>query len=311
MSDLLSILSTEKSISFNKLTALLKCSRQQLDAQLITLQQQGIKIEYQAEQLKLIPELPLLDLDYLSQALPLHQLFVERVIPSTNQFLLDHICELEKGSLCLAEYQTAGRGRRGRQWISPFAGQVIMSLYWTFPRHLDLNGLSLAVGMAIAQTLNQIGATDIQLKWPNDILLKQRKLAGILLEIASKNNGLHNIVIGIGINLSLGQQANHIDQPYAELIEILPQLDRNQLIVQLVSHLTQHLQQFEQRGIDHLFQQQWANFDALLGKEVRVISEHHQIIGIEQGIDQRGYLQLLTEQGMQYFNAGEVSLRKI
>lgn len=310
MSDLLTVLSDAKPFSLPQLSAILSCSEAELMKQIVSLQQQGINLAVEDKQVQLIPELALLNADYLARELSECDVFVRPVIPSTNQFLLEHINQLEKGSLCLAEYQSAGRGRRGRQWLSPFAGQVIMSLYWTLPRHIDLNGLSLVVGMAIADVLTQLGAEGIGLKWPNDILLKGRKLAGVLIEIDNKNNQLHNIIIGAGINLSLGKQAERIDQPWAELVEALPTLDRNQLIVLLVKKLSVALQVFEQTGIDQDFQQKWAEFDAFLNAEVQVISENHRVSGIEQGIDQRGYIQLMTEQGMRYFNGGAVSLRK-
>lgn len=310
MSELITILSNGEPVFISQLKTRLHCDAAAVFEQLIALQQQGIQLEINEQQVKLIPQLPLLNKNYLAAELSNHQLFIAAVLPSTNQFLLDNIHQLENGAVCLAEYQSAGRGRRGRAWLSPFAGQIIMSLYWTFPRTLDLNGLSLVVGVAIAETLTQAGASHIQLKWPNDILLQGRKLAGILLEIANKNNGLHNIIIGVGINLSLGQQTKQIDQPWAELVEVLPTVDRNQLIVQLVRQLTLALATFADKGIDATFQQKWAAFDAFLGEKVNIISENRHITGIENGIDSRGYLQLLTEQGMQYFNGGEVSLRK-
>lgn len=311
MLKLLEILSSGKWLSYEQLVSSSSYDQTSLAEQIQSLKMQGLHIEQRDNQIRLIPELDLLNINYLSQSLPEHQLIIQSVIPSTNQYLLDNITNLEKGSLCLAEYQSAGRGRRGRQWHSPFAGQIIMSLYWTFDRKTDLNGLSLVVGVAIVEALKQMQAQDIHLKWPNDILLQGRKLAGILLEVANKPNGLHNIVIGIGVNLSLGKQGKQIDQPWAELCEILPHLDRNQLLVNMVKSLRQHLTQFEQQGIDVAFQQKWASLDQFMNTEVQIISENHIVRGIAQGIDQRGYLRLLTEQGVQYFNGGEVSLRRI
>lgn len=310
MSELITILSNGEPVFISQLKTRLHCAAAAVFEQLIALQQQGIQLEINEQQVKLIPQLPLLNKNYLAAELSNHQLFIAAVLPSTNQFLLDNIHQLENGAVCLAEYQSAGRGRRGRAWLSPFAGQIIMSLYWTFPRTLDLNGLSLVVGVAIAETLTQAGASHIQLKWPNDILLQGRKLAGILLEIANKNNGLHNIIIGVGVNLSLGKQAQHIDQPWAELIEALPNLDRNNLVAKLIKNLTNALKEFEQHGIDENFRQKWQSIDAYSNAPVQLIGENHRISGVAQGIDSRGYLQLLTEQGMQYFNGGEVSLRK-
>ncbi len=311
MSDLLMLLAEEKSFSRQKLTALLGLNDKQLAQQIEELQQRGIQLDTENGQVRLIPQLQRLNNDYLSRELAPYHVQVKTVIDSTNQYLLENITRLNKGDLCLAEHQLAGRGRRGRQWLSPFAGQVILSFYWTFDAKKSIEGLSLAVGMAIADTLRKAGAW-VYLKWPNDILLDERKLAGILIEMANTQNGLLNLVVGIGINLSLPKQENHIDQPWAELIEVLPELDRNQLIVQLVKNIYAYLEQFEQEGVSVEFRQKWVELDHLFGEEVNVITEKQVISGIEQGIDEQGYLQLVTNNGTEWlkFNGGEVSLRK-
>ncbi|MGC7560186.1 bifunctional biotin--[acetyl-CoA-carboxylase] ligase/biotin operon repressor BirA [Pasteurella sp. PK-2025] len=310
MTYLLSLLATHQTLSLEELALLSSCSEEQVLTQIEELIEQGIHIEQSAVGFQLIPQLARLNESYLTQALAPYSVHIKPIIDSTNQYLLDNLAYLEKGTLCLAEYQTAGRGRRGRQWLSPFAGQVIMSLYWTFSHDVNLEGVSLVVGMAIAETLKEFGASGIGLKWPNDVLLQGRKLAGILLEIGHRQDRQHHLVIGLGINLSLPKQKNKIDQPWAELTEVLPKIDRNRLIVALTKHLIFRLTRFEQVGIDEEFRQDWLNVDAYLGEEVKVLTESYQITGIEQGIDERGYLQLMTQEGKQYFNGGEVSLRK-
>lgn len=251
----------------------------------------------------------LLNAQFLSTALPDHQVFVFDSVNSTNQFLLDHLADLDKGTICTAEQQTAGRGRRGRQWRSPFGGQIILSLYWQFDAKKSVEGLSSVIGLAIVDCLKRYGAKDIGLKWPNDILLKGRKLAGILVELGSHKNGQLNVVIGIGLNLDLGSETK-IDQPWAELKEILPHFDRNQLIVELTRHTTDYLTAFEQQGMCEKWIRQWLDWDLYFGEEVNIVGENAVISGIEQGIDERGYVRIFTAQGLQCFNAGEVSLRK-
>ncbi|MFZ7306005.1 bifunctional biotin--[acetyl-CoA-carboxylase] ligase/biotin operon repressor BirA [Avibacterium avium] len=310
MQHLLLLLAIYSKLSLADLTALLPYSEEDILQQIEELRQQGIQIEESAVGFQLIPQLERLNESYLTRELAPYAVHIKPIINSTNQYLLDNIAYLEKGTICLSEYQTAGRGRRGRQWLSPFAGQVIMSLYWTLDRQINLEGLSLVVGMAIADTLRKAGAWGVKLKWPNDVLLNGRKLAGILVEIANRPNNLHNLVIGLGINLSLPKQHNNIDQPWAELVEVLPDFDRNKLIVSLSQNLIARLQQFEQVGIDEKFRQEWLEMDAYFGEEVNILSENHKITGIEQGIDERGYIQLMTEEGMRYFNGGEVSLRQ-
>lgn len=309
MPKLLEILADGEPNSLKKLTALLQLEKEKLQQELDALQQQGIRLQRKSDEVRLIPQLALLDVAQLTKQLQPYQVFIKPVIDSTNQYLLDRIPQLGKGDLCLAEYQSAGRGRRGRQWLSPFAGQVILSFYWTFDRKKSVEGLSLVIGVAVAEALQQAGAKGISLKWPNDILLNGCKLAGILVEIANANNGLLNLVIGLGINLSLPKQTDNIDQPWAELIETLPDLNRNQLIIQIVKQIYHRLTQFEQHGIDEQFRQKWRELDHFFGETVNIITEKQTITGIEQGIDEQGYLQLAVNSQILKFNGGEVSLR--
>lgn len=309
---LLTLLADGQFHSFQELTALLKVNPEHLNKALSQLtQQHPTLVQYDDEQVRLIPPCPLLNQARLSTALAPYPVQLKPVIPSTNQYLLEHIHHLSKGEICLAEYQSAGRGRRGRQWQSPFAGQIILSCYWTLPTQVSLNGLSLVIGISIAETLQEIGAKGITLKWPNDVLLNGKKLAGVLVEIANKNNGLINLVIGIGINIAISEQQHQIDQPWAELRETLPHIDREQLITRLIHQLYENLTYFEQNGI-RFFQSQWLKWDHFINQEVTIISEKETICGTAQGIDEEGYLLLATEHHSTClkFNSGEVSLRK-
>lgn len=312
MYTLLSLLADGNIYSFQKLTALLDKDENALRADIDALQAQGLSLRCDDANVRLQPQTALLDAERLGRELAPYHVMIRPVVDSTNQVLLTRLADLQKGDLCLAEYQTAGRGRRGRQWRSPFAGQVILSFYWALAPAVSLNGLSLLIGIAIADTLKALGAADITLKWPNDVLLQGRKLAGILIEIASGKNGLTNLIVGIGINVSLPAQDNHIDQPWAQLVEVLPQVDRNTLIIRLVNTLYAYLAIFQQHGIG-FFRQRWLELDHFLGEPVNLISEKQVISGIEQGIDDNGYLLLSLEQGKKLlrFNAGEVSLRKV
>lgn len=278
---------------------------QNLIADIQQLREAGLNIEEHTEGYQLVPQLPLLNITQLSTALLPYQVHYQPTINSTNEWILENISMLKKGDLCLTEYQTAGRGRRGRQWLSPFSGQMIFSFYWTVDAKKSIEGLSLVVGLAIAETLG------VQVKWPNDILFCGRKLGGILVEIANTKNGLLNLVIGVGINVALPSQTD-INQPYAELREVDPNVDRQTLFPKLIQHLYARLTRFEEVGIDAEFQQAWINRDAFFAEEVNVITEKETISGIAQGIDERGYLELVVNNGEQWlkFNGGEVSLRK-
>ena len=263
----------------------------------------GLNIIETAQGYRLVPQLPLLNSLQISTALSPYRVHYQPVMSSTNEWILQNIPNLNKGDLCLAEYQTAGRGRRGRQWLSPFAGQMIFSFYWTFDPKKSIEGLSLVIGLAIAEVLN------VQVKWPNDILFDGRKLGGILVEIANHKNGLLNLVIGVGINVSLPTQTE-ISQPYAQLSEMDPDIDRQTLFPTLIQHLYVRLERFEKEGINAEFQQAWQNYNAFFNSEVNVITEQRVISGIEQGIDERGYLRVQCGAELKMFNGGEVSLRR-
>ena len=263
----------------------------------------GLNIIETVQGYRLVPQLPLLNSLQISTALSPYQVHYQPVMSSTNEWILQNIPNLNKGNLCLAEYQTAGRGRRGRQWLSPFAGQMIFSFYWTFDPRKSIEGLSLVIGLAIAEVLN------VQVKWPNDILFDGRKLGGILVEIANHKNGLLNLVIGVGINVSLPMQTE-ISQPYAQLSEMDPDIDRQTLFPTLIQHLYVRLERFEKEGINAEFQQAWQNHNAFFNSEVNVITEQRVISGIEQGIDERGYLRVQCGAELKMFNGGEVSLRR-
>lgn len=267
------------------------------------LRELGLEIVVDNQNYRLVPSLPLLNPQQISTALFPYNIHYQPIISSTNEWILQNIPSLKKGDLCVAEYQTAGRGRRGRQWLSPFAGQIIFSFYWTFDPKKSIEGLSLVIGLAIAEVLN------VQVKWPNDILFDGRKLGGILVEIANHKNGMLNLVIGVGINVSLPKQTE-ISQPYAEVCEIDPDVDRQTLLPKLIQHLYARLNIFEKNGINAEFQQAWQSYNAFSNNEVNVLTEQGAISGIEQGIDERSYLKVLCGNKIQMFNGGEVSLRK-
>lgn len=234
------------------------------------------------------------------------------VIGSTNQYLLERVDSLSKGECCLAECQTAGRGRRGKPWITPFGCQLIMSLYWCFEQGMAAAmGLSLAVGVTVVEALESFGYHGVELKWPNDIYYQGRKLAGILVEMSGSAGASCHLVIGIGLNLAMpSQEGEKIDQPWAELRHIQPELvDRNQLAARVILYLQQALQRFEQNGLTS-FIEPWQRRDHFAGRPVRLLMGEQEIRGIARGIDERGALCLETQTGMQLFWGGELSLRR-
>ncbi|PSJ42377.1 biotin--[acetyl-CoA-carboxylase] synthetase [Zobellella endophytica] len=259
---------------------------------------------------RLAVPLQLLEPPRLSRELAPARVEVVPVIGSTNQYWLESIGRLNPGDVCLAECQTAGRGRRGRHWISPFGGQLIMSLYWRLEQGMAAAmGLSLVVGIAVVEALAEQGFAGVELKWPNDLYYDGRKLAGILVEMSGTAGGPCHLVIGMGLNLLLpkGEQ-ERINQPWAELAGIADIRDRNGMVIGLVGRLHDYLHRFERQGIA-AFREQWNRLDYFNGKPVRVLMGEQEIHGIARGIDEQGGLRLETPQGIRSFLGGEISLR--
>lgn len=213
-----------------------------------------------------------------------------------------------RGYVCLSEYQRTGRGRRGRQWVSPFGHNIYLSLVWEFDGGASqLEGLSLAVGVVIAQVLQSLGLEGLSLKWPNDILLNKRKLGGILLEMSGDPAGICQVVIGIGLNVRMDSVVN-IDQSWAAITQQLPDISRNNVVAQLLNALIPMLKTFSQVGFG-AYRHDWECFDAYRGQAVRIISTSREQEGIAQGVYDNGALRLISQGQEQAIYGGEVSLR--
>lgn len=244
----------------------------------------------------------------------LHSLELLLETASTNTHLRDRaLTGAASGTVCLAEMQTAGRGRHGRAWVSPFASNLYLSLLWRTPLGAAaLGGLSLAVGVGVLRTLQDHGVRGIGLKWPNDVLAGDAKLAGILLDVIGESTGQCAVIIGAGINLRMPQEeGGGIDQPWTDLATLLGGVppSRNRLAADLVTHLFAVLDDFERAGLQS-FRDEWLRHDVLAGHPVRLAVPHGEVQGIARGIDSDGALLLETGIGTrERFTAGEISLR--
>ncbi|WP_237485581.1 bifunctional biotin--[acetyl-CoA-carboxylase] ligase/biotin operon repressor BirA [Vibrio hippocampi] len=232
------------------------------------------------------------------------------IIDSTNQYLIEKQDTLPSGAVCLAEYQAAGRGRRGRQWVSPFASNLYLSMYWRLDAGMAAAmGLSLVVGVAIVESLEQQGIHDVKLKWPNDLYYKDKKLAGILVEMSGQAGGAANLVIGMGMNLMMSGEVSAIDQPWTSLAEASDQpLQRNQLAASFANAWYSALKQYEFQGMQG-FVERWNQYDNFLNREVKLIMANREIKGIARGIDASGAILLETDEGITPYIGGEISLR--
>ncbi|PSS45519.1 biotin--[acetyl-CoA-carboxylase] synthetase [Enterobacter sp. FS01] len=232
------------------------------------------------------------------------------VIDSTNQYLLDRLNELQSGDSCVAEYQQAGRGRRGRKWFSPFGANLYLSMYWRLEQGpAAAIGLSLVIGIVLAEVLQSLGADDVRVKWPNDLYLKDRKLAGILVELTGKTGDAAQIVMGAGINLVMRNvQADDINQGWINLQEAGIAIDRNVLAVQVINELRHSLRIFEQEGLAP-FLPRWEKLDNFVHRPVKLIIGDKEIFGTSRGINEQGALMLEQDGVIKPWVGGEISLR--
>lgn len=242
--------------------------------------------------------------------LPAGQVAVLPVVDSTNQYLLDRIGELKSGDACVAEYQHAGRGRRGRQWVSPFGANLYLSMFWRLEQGpAAAMGLSLVVGIVMAEVLHKLGAEKVRVKWPNDLYLNDKKLAGILVELTGKTGDAAQLVIGAGINLTMRESTtNVINQDWINLQEAGVIIDRNKLTAELLSELRLAVVKFENEGLS-AFISRWREMDNYLDRPVKLIIGNQEIYGIARGIDQQGALLLEQDGVIKPYIGGEISLR--
>ncbi len=249
-------------------------------------------------------------LDSASRAL-LYRLEVLQAVDSTNAYLVEKAVNGSPGGFaCVAEYQQSGRGRRGRQWLSPYGSNIYLSLLWRFQEGAGrLGGLSLAVAVAVMRALQDCGLQTAGLKWPNDILANNKKLAGILLEVAGESNGPCYAVIGLGINVDMPDCVKSvIDQPLTDLRSCGVTEGRNVVTGMILHHVLLAIPQYLQRGLD-AFREEWRKWDLMTNQSVVVLQGEDRHYGVARGIDERGLLLLEDEQGIHSFSSGEVSLR--
>jgi len=230
-------------------------------------------------------------------------------IASTNDYLLNKMQNSDShGHVCLAERQTAGRGRRGRNWVSPFGVNLYLSIGWTFPSKMkNLSALSLVVGMEAVRMMREMGLEDVWLKWPNDLLRQQGKLGGILIEAANSGSQL-SLIIGIGLNFEAGVPLlSGVDQS----IGFVPKhsgITRNLLAGRLIGRLIGALEAFSHTGFGS-YQREWAGFNQYQNQNVSVVLGDRTLRGIDRGIDEQGHLILESEGKILTFSSGEVSMR--
>ena len=276
----------------------------------------GLDIESKFGQgYRLARPLERLDQGHLQDCVPQDlRVTVAPLIDSTNRALMDADPEADPQAL-LAEHQTAGRGRRGREWQSPFGANLYLSISWTYPLWPpQLPALSLSVGVVCARALDAAGVDGVCLKWPNDLWVGQRKIGGILIEQRGESRDLCRVVVGVGINVAMQKrQAGGIDQPWTTVDEVLtecgrPPASRNRLAVDLLHGLHECLARYVVKGFGP-YREEWCALDALRDCKVQLSGQQETLHGVGRGIDEQGAFLIETAEGLRVVHSGDVSLR--
>ncbi|WP_083000446.1 biotin--[acetyl-CoA-carboxylase] ligase [Halomonas sp. GT] len=284
-----------------------------LGVELVAVKGRGYRLAYPLEPLdgaKIVERLP------ASARHLLARLFIEDQLPSSNEYVRERFAQgAGHGEVCFAELQTAGRGRRGRVWSTPWGQSLMLSLGWRFESGVNaLEGLSLAVGVVVAQVLEQYEVSP-KLKWPNDILLAEKgselgKLAGILIEVTGDAAGPCEVVIGIGMNLSLPDSLRAtIDQPVAALFDAKTGISRNQLAADMVSGLLDMLAGFESEGFSR-WRDEWNSRHAYAGLPIRIIQGERSSDAVAREVDESGNLWVTENDHSRRLSGGEISVRR-
>ncbi|MDG0968295.1 MAG: biotin--[acetyl-CoA-carboxylase] ligase [Porticoccaceae bacterium] len=248
------------------------------------------------------------------QAAKMIKLVLLDTVDSTNRYARDQMKGGNaSGLVVLAEQQTAGVGRRGNRWLSPFAANIYMSIVWSFRESSEvLQGLSLAVGVAVCRSLTTMGLSEVKLKWPNDIYLGSRKLGGILLEMVGGSGVGCSVVIGVGINHDMPTSAGQaIDQAWTDIAkETITPVSRNRFIACLIDNIFGILETFHRVGFS-AYQNEWIAADLMHNLPATISSPRESVSGTVIGVDESGALRMVLEDGAEKrFIGGELSLRK-
>jgi BirA family biotin operon repressor/biotin-[acetyl-CoA-carboxylase] ligase len=281
-------------------------------------QQMGMRVHaVQGRGYRLADAVEWLDLeavrDLLGQLSTRYQLKLVDVVDSTNVALMrEAMAGAPSGSVLCAEHQVQGKGRRGRAWRSALGGSLTFSVLWRFERGIQgISGLSLAVGLAVARAVNRFSVHPVSLKWPNDLLLDFRKLAGILVEVQGDLHGSSFAVVGVGLNVNLAPEPrDEIDQAVVDLAEMGVTAGRNQLLAACLQELDQVVGVLREHGFCAL-RDDWMQLDAYAGHRVSLsMPDGQTLTGQAQGIDDTGGFVLRDERGqLRVYSGGEIRLR--
>ncbi|OEY66532.1 biotin--[acetyl-CoA-carboxylase] ligase [Marinobacter sp. X15-166B] len=313
---LLGLLADQRIHSGQSLAEVLGVSRTAVWKQVQRAVDRGFPIEtLRGQGYRLTRAVDLLDHETIVSALPETDrsrvsLRVFDSVNSTNAEIAEARRAGDTGILvCVADMQSAGRGRRGRDWLSPRGENVYASFGLTLHGGFaSLDGLSLVLGIAVAEALESLGADSVQLKWPNDVLVAGAKIGGILIELQGElEEGRVNLIAGIGLNVHM-QDAPGIEQAWTSLARAFPAVtwQRNQIIAALISAVVSATERFDAQGFE-VFRERWVQRDFLVGKALNALGG--ELSGVGVGVDGQGNYLIDSNSGRQAVRAGEISLR--
>lgn len=232
---------------------------------------------------------------------------------STNDRLQERSKEMSiDGHIMMAEVQTAGRGRRGRKWETPFGRTVALSLGVSIDMPASaVSCLSLVVGVAVADALLSVGVADVKLKWPNDVLVNEGKVGGILTELVVPTKPVE-VVVGIGVNVGSASFIRQIvDYPVADVCDYVEGPVRNRLVAELINHVLRNCRLLEKSGFASL-RERWMQLDAFRNRDVVITSPSERVHGKAIGLGSNGELLIQTDDGTRRkIIGGDVSLREV
>lgn len=259
---------------------------------------------------RLSQPLSLINLNALQANFPYLPIFAYDSISSTNEYAKKMLVTQPAPLAILAEHQTLGRGRRGRKWNSPYAQNLYLSYAWPVTRGMaQIDGLSLVAGLAVVRAVEQVVGTTAQLKWPNDVLINNAKVAGILLELVGDPADLCSVVIGIGVNLNMTSTNQAIDQEWTSLaLETGKQVDRTQFAQSVLESLDVYLEKQKNYGFSSL-KNEWLSVHGWQGREVVLSVGNELVQGRITGLGDKGEICLLVDGQERLFIGGELSLR--
>lgn len=248
-----------------------------------------------------------------ARGLSSHVLLYDPTTTSTNADVMAHYDTHRKLAIAVAEMQTAGKGRRGRQWLSPYAQNIYCTLgiEKSLPAsHLGL--LSIVSGIALCDALLSCGIEGVQLKWPNDLYFQKKKLGGILIESKPVGKDSYFFAIGFGLNVHMTQaQLDDIPQAATSLDLIKSSVvDRQQILLAAIEQVLTKIEQFEETDVTTLVDE-FIQHDAFHGQKICVLNADGEVHGVNSGINQYGQLKLQTDQGQVVFSAAEISMRSL